>query len=418
MLAYSRERKEVIETLPDEPAEGGEGWVYKTTEAGTLAKIFKEPAAEHRREKVEALIASPPHDPPQAPDGHRRFAWPQELLYDVKTGEFFGYTLAQIPNSKPLDQFFDPGASEYREKSFRVRLAIAVAELIADIHRHHLMLVVGDINPSNILADARGRVALIDLDSVQMTTPDGQTYPCPVGSTYYTPAELIGLGKKLGQVRRTQEHDRFGLAAIIFQLLFDGCHPFAAVGNDCTPLDRIRAGDWPYTNGAPYRPPPSAPPFRALPQAMQTIFTRTFVEGHWDPTARPTAEDWVEALTQNEKALGRPPTAAPVLAPQVPPLAPAPRRGVTAYVAAAAVVAAAALGFFGARWLHGASRAPEFASPPMWDPGTAVTDVFRDRPRDPKARSEAPRYWRHLRDGSDGRLSFEIADGTDTRREP
>ena len=69
MLAYSRERKEVIETLPDELAEGGEGWVYKTTEAGTLAKIFKEPAAEHRREKVEALIASPPHDPPQARTG-------------------------------------------------------------------------------------------------------------------------------------------------------------------------------------------------------------------------------------------------------------------------------------------------------------------------------------------------------------
>ena len=313
---------------PTSLAEGGEGWVYKTTEAGTLAKIFKEPAAEHRREKVEALIASPPHDPPQAPDGHRRFAWPQEMLCDVKTGEFIGYTMAQIPNGKPLDQFFDPGTSEYREKPFRVRLAIAVAELIADIHRHHLMLVVGDINPSNILADARGRVALIDLDSVQMTTPDGRNYPCPVGSTYYTPAELIGLGKKLGQVRRTQEHDRFGLAAIIFQLLFDGCHPFAAVGNDCTPLDRIRAGDWPYTNGSPYRPPPSAPPFRALPRAMQTIFTRTFVEGHWDPTARPTAEDWVEALTQNEKALGRPPTAAPVLAPQVPPVAPcaSPRR--------------------------------------------------------------------------------------------
>ena len=362
MLAYSRERKEVIETLPDEPAEGGEGWVYKTTEAGTLAKIFKEPAAEHRREKVEALIASPPHDPPQAPDGHRRFAWPQEMLCDVKTGEFIGYTMAQIPNGKPLDEFFDPGASEYREKSFRVRLAIAVAELIADIHRHHLMLVVGDINPSNILADARGRVALIDLDSVQMTTPDGRNYPCPVGTPYYTPAELIGLGKKLGQVRRTQEHDRFGLAAIIFQLLFDGCHPFAAVGNDCTPLDRIRAGDWPYTNGSPYRPPPSAPPFRALPGAMQTIFTRTFVEGHWDPTARPTAEDWVEALTQNEKALGRPPKAAPVLAPQVAPVAPAPHRGVAAF-AAAAVVAVAALSFFGARWLLGAARAPSSQAP-------------------------------------------------------
>ena len=231
MLAYSRERKEVIETLPDEPAEGGEGWVYKTTEAGIAREDLQRARRGASAGEVEALIASPPHDPPQAPDGHRRFAWPQEMLCDVKTGEFIDYTMAQIPNGKPLHEFFDPGASEYREKSFRVRLAIAVAELIADIHRHNLMLVVGDINPSNFLADARGRVALIDLDSVQMTTPDGRNYPCPVGTTYYTPAELIGLGKKLGQVRRTQEHDRFGLAAIIFQLLFNGCHPFAAVGN-------------------------------------------------------------------------------------------------------------------------------------------------------------------------------------------
>ena len=54
----------------------------------------------------------------------------------------------------------------------------------------------------------------------------------------------------------------------------------------------------------------------------------------------------------------------------------------------------------------------------MRDPGIAVTDDFRDPPRDPKARTETPRYLRHLRDGSDGRLSFEIAEGTDTRRQP
>jgi len=46
----------------------------------------------------------------------------------------------------------------------------------------------------------------------------------------------------------------------------------------------------------------------------------------------------------------------------------------------------------------------------MEDPGTAVTDDFRDRPRDPKARTETPRYWQRLRDGSDDRLSFENAE--------
>src|SRR5512135_3603863 len=176
MLAYSRERQKLIEILPDVPKEGAEGWVYDTAEAGTLAKIFKKPEEDHRREKIEALLLSPPRDPPKKPDDHRRFAWPQELLFEPKAGRFIGYTMPRIPNSGPLHEFIDPAGREYRERAFRVRLAIAVAELFTDIHRSRLALVIGDVSPRNILSDGLGRASLIDLDSVQLTTIQGNTY--------------------------------------------------------------------------------------------------------------------------------------------------------------------------------------------------------------------------------------------------
>ena len=205
---------------------------------------------------------------------------------------------------------------------------------------------------------------------------------------------------------------------IVFQLLLGGWHPFAAAG-DLDLVGRIRRGEFPHVAGSPDRPPPGAPPFSALPVELQHLFIQAFVDGHWDAGARPTADVFVEALKRNAKALAHPKAVAPA-ATKAPTAAGRPRRVVRRGVAAVAAVAVAAtsLGFFGARWLHGEARAPEFASPTMWDPGSAVTDEFRDPPRNPEEGTGTPRYWRRLRDGSDGRLSFEIADGTDTRRQP
>ena len=116
------------------------------------------------------------------------------------------------------------------------------------------------------------------------------------------------------------------------------------------------------------------------------------MDGHWDPGARPTADVCVEALKRNAKALAHPKAVVPA-ATKAPAAAGRPRRVVRRGVAAVAAVAVVAttLGFFGVRWLHGEARAPEFASPTMWDPGSAVTDEFRDPPRDPEEGTGTPR---------------------------
>ena len=67
-------------------------------------------------------------------------------------------------------------------------------------------------------------VVLIDCDSFQVNT-NGRCYPCEVGVPLYTPPEL--QKKSFRELIRTRNHDRFGLAILIFQLLFVGRHPYA-----------------------------------------------------------------------------------------------------------------------------------------------------------------------------------------------
>ena len=74
-------------------------------------------------------------------------------------------------------------------------------------------------------------------DSFQVSA-DGKTYRCEGGFPEYTPPELQGVAFR--DVDRAQDHDCFGLAIVIFQLLFMGRHPFsgAYLGAGEMPLER------------------------------------------------------------------------------------------------------------------------------------------------------------------------------------
>lgn len=52
-------------------------------------------------------------------------------------------------------------------------------------------------------------------------------FHCDVGVPLWTPPEL--QGRDFRGLTRTKNHDRFGLAVLMFQLLFMGRHPFAGV---------------------------------------------------------------------------------------------------------------------------------------------------------------------------------------------
>ena len=106
--------------------------------------------------------------------------------------------------------------------AFLIYAATNIARAIAVMHEHGF--VVGDVNPKNILVTRKATITLLDCDSFQITA-DGKTYRCEGGFPEYTPPELQGVAFR--DVERNEQHDCFGLAVVIFQLLFLGRHPFS-----------------------------------------------------------------------------------------------------------------------------------------------------------------------------------------------
>ncbi|HLI55441.1 MAG TPA: hypothetical protein VKY26_00275, partial [Actinomycetota bacterium] len=83
-------------------------------------------------------------------------------------------------------------------------------------------------------------IVLIDCDSFQVVNGH-DVFTCDVGVPLFTPPELQGVG--LRGLRRTENHDRFGLAVLLFHLLYMGRHPFAGrySGEEDMPIERAIA---------------------------------------------------------------------------------------------------------------------------------------------------------------------------------
>ena len=69
------------------------------------------------------------------------------------------------------------------------------------------------------------KVVLIDSDSVQINA-NGTLHLCEVGVSHFTPPELQTMPSFVG-FERTENHDNFGLALLIFHILFGGRHPYS-----------------------------------------------------------------------------------------------------------------------------------------------------------------------------------------------
>ena len=119
------------------------------------------------------------------------------------------------------------------------------------------------------------------------------------------------MGRDLATTPRSQEHDLFGVAVLIYQLLFAGWHPFAKACDLRSLEARILAGDCPQIVGGA-DVPPDAPPFGGSPEMdvgddLRSLFIRAFVAGHTKPRLRPTAEEWVRPLARYERLLAQQP---------------------------------------------------------------------------------------------------------------
>ena len=279
---------------------GGEGSVHPILgQPGMVAKVFTQPTRE-RTDKLLAMIDNPPLVTSNAPI---LLAWPQDRLLN-SSGECVGYVM---PYAKGKETFFAISHPATRptwaNHRLRLRAAKNIAAAVSAFHRHGYVL--GDINESNILVGPDASVAVVDTDSVQVQA-GRQVFRCQVGKPEYTPPELLQPGLSFGDIDRNQHHDAFGLAVLIFLLLMDGNHPFAAryVGTAAREslADRIAQGQWPHSKkrNASYRPRREAPSLESLSPELQRLMRDCFEAGQQNPTCRPTPDDWCKALTEAE----------------------------------------------------------------------------------------------------------------------
>jgi DNA-binding helix-hairpin-helix protein with protein kinase domain len=279
--------------LGRELGKGGEGSVFEVSNRPDLvAKIYHKPMSAGKASKIEAMAAM------KSDRLLSLTAWPIELLQ--RNGSPCGFLMQRIIDHKDIHNLYSPRSrkTEFPNADWRFLIAAAANTARAFALIHDAGCIIGDINHGGITVSGKATVKLIDCDSFQVSAR-GQRFLCEVGTPTFTPPEL--QGKPFKGVVRTPNHDNFGLAVMIFHLLFLGRHPFAGrfLGRGDMGIEQA-ISEYRFAYGAnrtavSMEPPPNVPDIAAASQSaallLERAFSREGVNG-----SRPTAIEWISVL--------------------------------------------------------------------------------------------------------------------------
>ena len=305
-------------TLGKQIGAGGEGIIYSVQgNPDIVAKLYKEGTTPKKLELAEKKLAVMAEDKAFDPynDGHLRFAWPLDLLYDG--ARFVGFIMPLANDTFQFHEIIrEDQRSKFSQYSYDHSIAVAfnLAQTLRYVHDHGY--VIGDMNLKNFRFDGECRVIVLDTDSFDVTDKKtGVHYKCMVGMDEYLAPELQGCGSlELEKNQFTRESDYFSLAVLIFRCLMEGAHPFNApkIKNSADyqsssaaagAMTDIINGLCPYVRGGTGKKVPRyAPDFAMLPAELQELFRRTF--DYTQTTAirsipnRATAEEFANSLNR------------------------------------------------------------------------------------------------------------------------
>ncbi len=275
--------------LGEQLAVGGEGVVF-AVDTAEVAKLYHQPPTAQKVAKLKAMAQA------STPRLLRMTAWPTDVIVD-NNGAVVGFIMPRVARRSDLHVLYGPKTrlAQYPTATvpFLVHVAANVARAFAVVHDHGH--VVGDVNQGGVAVADDGTVALVDCDSFQIAS-NGHTYACDVGVPHYQPPELQGVPTYRG-LARAVEHDRFGLAVLLFQTLFLGRHPFAGDfgGREFSLEEAIAARAFVYGRGAAAQgmaPPRGSLPLTTVSDELAALFERAFVGA---AAERPTARDFIAA---------------------------------------------------------------------------------------------------------------------------
>lgn len=268
---------------------GGEGCVFEVAgDPSLVAKLYHQAPDPKRIVKLRSQCAA-------SQDALREIAaWPQSLL--LRDGRPAGFLMRRV-QGRPAHELYRPvdRLRHFPEVTWQHLVAVSRNVATAFCVLHTRGVLMADVNESNLLITARGEARLIDCDSFQLTDDRGFLHPCEVGTAMWTPPEL--QGRTLAAVPRTEQHDLFGLAVLIFHLLFMGRHPFAGVpriaGMPPDLTENIRRHQFAYSQrvSVDCLAPPHSITLASMPPPLADLFEQAFLSA-----SRPTAVQWRDEL--------------------------------------------------------------------------------------------------------------------------
>jgi TPR repeat protein/serine/threonine protein kinase len=277
---------------------GGEGTIFETDHPDRVCKIYhKDRLTSTRQKKIELMLSRK-----IVKEG---ICWPIDFVKNAD-GQFVGYLMPRA-NGKPMQHtmFVKP----VLEKSFPawsridlVNLCNAFLDKIQFLHS--LNIIVGDINPLNILiTEQSNKVWIVDTDSFQI-----EGFPCPVGTVNFTAPQIQGIN--YAEFMRTREHELFAVATMLFMILHPGKPPYAQEGGG-DPAENIKKKNFAYpvlgkdvTGRAPQGPWQNI--WANLHKDVQKAFWETFKEsrpveiGKWKGVLRGYKTEILNGKYSNE----------------------------------------------------------------------------------------------------------------------
>lgn len=264
---------------------GGEGMIYQTDIPNVVAKIYKQGKLDKAKyNKLKLMMTKSINC--------SGVCFPIALLYNNQN-EFVGFLMNKAEGKELQKCLFIPQLLKKNfpnwKKKDTVQLCITILKKFKYLHDRNIIL--GDINPNNILVVSPTEVYFVDTDSYQI-----EGYPCPVGTINYTAPEI--QKKKFETFLRSMGNEQFAVATLLFMIMLPGKPPYSLQGGE-NQIENIINGDFAYASGE--RTNGKAPEgvwryiWSHLPRYLKDDFYETFRKGGLQSTedTRFSDDDWL-----------------------------------------------------------------------------------------------------------------------------
>lgn len=266
--------------------EGGEGAVYAGA-SNSVVKIFDdEHITRHRKEKIELLVSHGLEA--------KGLCVPSASVKN-HLGEFVGYVMPKASGREFQRTIFNKRKFEKEypdwKKTDLVDICISFLEKVQ--YLHSMNVILGDINPKNLMIDDKKNVFIIDADSWQV-----EGYPCPVGTPMFTSPAM--LGKTYSDDLRTMEDELFAVATMLFMIVMTGQFPYIRTGTDGDMVHLIKEGNFAFQyENRNNRDQPDGDwkyMWSHIHKPVKDLFWHTFHKEGKRYNRRPPATEWLKAF--------------------------------------------------------------------------------------------------------------------------